>query len=169
MNFSRFALRPLVSALVILALMPRLVAAQVNVGNYTATGSAEVGAFLQPVPDTNVAKYREYQDLAQQIIAPELKLLLHDKEDRTFPEFHALNVGQTNELYDLHFGEYGLLDIDAQWQEIPHFFSDDIAASPYQQNGGSFTLPSKPAAPAPATPVGPNIDSWLDKTAQPLS
>ncbi len=169
MNFSRFILQPFVTALIVLALTPWFVAAQVNVGNYTATGSAEVGAFLQPVPATNVAKFREYQDLAQQIIAPELKLLLHDKEDRTFADFHALNVGQTNELYDLHFGEYGLLDIDAQWQEIPHFFSDDIAASPYQQNGGIFTLPSKPAAPAPATPVGPNIASWLNETAQPLS
>ena len=169
MNSSRLILQLLLAALMVLVLTPSFVIAQVDISKYTATGSAEVGAFLQPVPATNVAKFREYQDLAQQIIAPELKFLLHDKEDRTFVDFHALNVGQTNELYDLHLGEYGLLDIDAQWQEIPHFLSDDIAKSPYQQNGGNFTLPSKPAAPAPGTPVGPNISSWLNSTARPLS
>jgi hypothetical protein len=150
MNLSRLLLRPGFVALLALVLAPWPAAAQVDIGNYTATGSAEAGAFLEPAPPTNVAKIREYQDLAQQIIAPELKLLVHDNQDRVFADFHALNVGQTNELYDLHFGDYGLLDIDAQWQEIPHFLSDNIAQSPYQQNGGNFTLNSIPKPPARA-------------------
>ena len=169
MNLDRFTLRPALLALVTLLLSPWSVAAQVNIGNYTASGSAEAGGFLQPVPDTNVARFREYQDLAQQIIAPELKLLLHDNEDRFFADFHALNVAQTNELYDLHFGDYGSLDIDAQWQEIPHFLSDDIAKSPYEQNGGTFTLPSTPKPPEAGAPPGSNISSWLNSTAHPLS
>jgi MtrB/PioB family decaheme-associated outer membrane protein len=169
MKYSSFMLRTLVIAQFALIVAGGSAGAQVDIADYTATGSAEAGAFLQPVPATNVAKFREYQDLAQQIIAPELKLLLHDKQDRVFADFHALNVGQTNELYDLHFGDYGLLDIDAQWQEIPHFLSDDIAQSPYQQNGGVFTLPSIPKAPAAGASPGPNINSWLNSTARPLS
>jgi hypothetical protein len=169
MNLSRLLLRPGFVALLALVLAPWPAAAQVDIGNYTATGSAEAGAFLEPAPPTNVAKIREYQDLAQQIIAPELKLLVHDNQDRVFADFHALNVGQTNELYDLHFGDYGLLDIDAQWQEIPHFLSDNIAQSPYQQNGGNFTLNSIPKPPAPGASPGSNINSWLNSTAGPLS
>ncbi|HLH78635.1 MAG TPA: MtrB/PioB family outer membrane beta-barrel protein [Candidatus Binataceae bacterium] len=159
----------LTTALVALALFPSASQAQLSAGNYTLTGTAEAGAFLNPQPATNVAKYREYQDLAQQIIAPELRFLLHDQEQRVFADFHALNVGQTNELYDLHFGSYGLLDIDAQWQEIPRFLSDGVAKSPYEQSSGNFTLPSKPAAPTPNAPQGSNISSWLDSTARPLS
>ncbi|MGH7814409.1 MAG: MtrB/PioB family outer membrane beta-barrel protein [Candidatus Binataceae bacterium] len=169
MNLARFILPAAPIVMTILVLMPQTAAAQVNLGNYTATGSAEAGGFPQPVPDTNNAKFREYQDLAQQIVAPELKLLLHDKNDTVFAEFRALNVGQTNELYDLHFGEYGLLDIDAQWQEIPHFLSDGVAQTPYEQNGGNFTLPSRPEAPSGGSPPGSNIESWANSTAHPLS
>jgi|GEM_PF-1826087 len=143
--------------------------AQVTVGNYTLSGSAEAGSFLNPQPATNAAKYREYQDLAQQLLAPELKFLLQDREERVFADFHALNVAQTNELYDLHFGVYGLLDIDAQWQEIPRFLSDGVARSPYQQSAGNFSLKSLPAAPAAGTSAGSNLSTWLNSNARPLS
>jgi MtrB/PioB family decaheme-associated outer membrane protein len=173
MASKRFELRrrslPLCPALIVVMLAAGRVEAQVDIGNYTATGSAEAGAFVQPVPGTNVAKFREYQDFAQQVIAPELKLLLNDKQDQVFADFHALNVAQTNELYDLHMGSYGLLDIDAQWQEIPHFLSDDIAQSPYSSDGGNFTLPSIPAKPASGVTSGTNVESWVNSTAHPLS
>lgn len=143
--------------------------AQINVGPGTINGSVQIGGFAQPVPYTNVAKSREYHDMAQQIIVPELKAWFGDKNERYFANFYALNLSQTNRIFNLHAGIYGLLDIQAQWLEIPHFYSDDVAASPYNRDGGNFTLPSRPAAPMPGQPTGENVGQWVNHTARPLS
>lgn len=141
-------------------------AAQTDLGPGTLTGSAEVGAFAQPVPYTDVAKSREYHDMAQQIIVPELKALFGDKEGRYFADFYALNLGQTNEIYNLRTGIYGLLDVQAQWLEIPHFYSDNVAASPYTRQGAHFLLTSRPTASGEST--GANVQAWLSDAARPL-
>jgi MtrB/PioB family decaheme-associated outer membrane protein len=66
-------------------------------------------------------------------------------------------------MYKLRFGKYGLLDVQAEWFEIPHNFSTDLATTPYQESGGNFTLMSKPAPPPPAG--GKNIKSWVEGTS----
>jgi hypothetical protein len=120
MKFFDIALVFLSFPLAVLALGPDA-RAHIDVGPVTVTGWAEVGGFVGPAPATNVAKYREYSDRAQQIIAPELSLMGWDKDDdRLFADFHSYNLGQTNEMYNLHAGVYGLIDIQAQWLEIPH-------------------------------------------------
>src|SRR5579872_1331782 len=74
--------------------------AQTTLGQVSVQGTAEVGVYPEPVPDTNVAKYREYSDLAQQIIAPELSFLVgDDKDDRVFADFRSYNLGQKNQMY----------------------------------------------------------------------
>jgi MtrB/PioB family decaheme-associated outer membrane protein len=148
-------------ALVLLMVSP--VMAQVDLGQYTAQGSVEAGAIPQPVPYYDAAaKYQEYRDLAQQFIVPHLQLLLGDKAENYYVQFDAVNVAQKNQMYSLRFGEYGLLDVQAKFFEIPHFFSDHVASTPYDENGGSFTLSSKP------TGTGPALHSWLEANAQPF-
>src|SRR5690242_6441700 len=135
--------------------------AQVDLGQYgSVSGEIEAGAIPQPVPFNNVAKYQEYRDLAQQIIVPQLRLLFGDKEQNYYARVDTLNIGQTNEMYKLRVGKYGLLDIQAEWFEIPHNFSDGIATTPYDQSGGDFTLNSKPSPPPPA--AGRNIRNWVE-------
>src|SRR5579872_2688112 len=136
--------------------------AQIEVGPISLSGSAEAGAFVESVPATNVAKYREYSDRAQQIIAPALSLIGWDNDhDRLFADFHAYNLGQTNQMYNLRMGVYGLIEIQAQWLEIPRYLSDDVGAIPFNQNGGSFTLPSHPAPPIPGQAPGQNVGTWV--------
>ena len=114
-------------ALVLSMLSPAL--AQVDLGQYTAQGSVEAGAIPQPVPYNDVAKYQEYRDLAQQFIVPKLQLILGDKAENYYVQFDAVNVAQKNQMYSLRFGEYGLLDVQAKFFEIPHFFSDHVAST----------------------------------------
>ncbi|MGA7871339.1 MAG: MtrB/PioB family outer membrane beta-barrel protein [Candidatus Binatus sp.] len=148
-------------ALVLSMLSPAL--AQVDLGQYTAQGSVEAGAIPQPVPyDDVAAKYQEYRDLAQQFIAPKLQLILGDKAENYYVQFDGVNVGQKNQMYSLRFGEYGLLDVQVKFIEIPHFFSDHVASTPYDENGGSFTLSSKP------TGTGAALHSWLEANGQPF-
>ncbi|HXR34622.1 MAG TPA: MtrB/PioB family outer membrane beta-barrel protein, partial [Candidatus Binataceae bacterium] len=75
--------------------------------------------------------------------------------------FDAVGASQKNQMYTLRFGEYGKLDVQAQWLEIPHFFSDGVASTPYRESGGDFTLSSKPASSAA-------LPSWLQSNAKPF-
>jgi MtrB/PioB family decaheme-associated outer membrane protein len=137
--------------------------AQVDFGQINAQGSVEAGAIAQPVPyDDAAAKYQEYRDLAQQFIVPKLQLILGDKAENYYAQFDAVNVAQKNQMYSLRFGAYGLLDVQAKFFEIPHFFSDHVASTPYDENGGSFTLSSKP------TGTGAALHSWLEANDKPF-
>ncbi|MFZ0887959.1 MAG: MtrB/PioB family outer membrane beta-barrel protein [Candidatus Binataceae bacterium] len=148
-------------SMVLVLLMLTPVLAQVDLGPVTAEGTVEAGGITQPVPYNDVAKYQEYRDLAQQLIVPQLRLLLGDKDENYYARFDATNVAQKNQMYTLRFGEYGLLDVQAQWLEIPHFFSDHVASTPYDENGGDFTLSSKPASSAA-------LPSWLQSNDKPF-
>ena len=92
---------------------------------------------------------------------PRLQLLLGDKAENYYVQFNAVNVAQKTEMYTLRFGEYGLLDVQMKWFEIPHFFSDGVASTPYDENGGNFTLSSKPTSAA-------NLPSWLQSNDKPF-
>lgn len=151
-------------ALLLSTLSPAL--AQVDLGQYAAEGSVEAGGIPQPVPFNDSAKYQEYRDLAQQLIVPQLKLLLGDKDENYYVQFDAINASQKNQMFMLRFGEYGLLDVQAQWVEIPHFFSDGVARTPYDESGGNFALPSRPTGFPSAT--GTNVRAWVNSTAKPF-
>ncbi len=147
-------------ALVLSMLSPAM--AQVDFAQFTAQGSVEAGAIPQPVPYDNAAEYQEYRDLAQQFIVPQLQLILGDKAENYYVQFDAINVAQKNQMYSLRFGKYGLLDVQAKFFEIPHDFSNDVASTPYNVEGGNFTLSSKP------TGTGPALQSWLDANDKPF-
>ena len=160
MNLKRLLAGCGTMALVLSMVSPAL--AQVDLGQFTADGSVEAGAIPQPVPYNNVAEYQQYRDLAQQFIVPKLQLILGDKAENYYVHFDAVNVAQKNQMYSLRFGEYGLLDVQAKFFEIPHFFSDHVASTPQDENGGSFTLSSKP------TGTGPALHSWLKANDKPF-
>ena len=113
-------------------------------------------------PNTDVAKYQEYRDLAQQFIVPEVRLLMGDKDGDYYARFDAVNASQKNQMFMLRFGEYGKLDVQLQWLEIPHFFSDRVASTPYDENGGNFTLSSTPGFAVDTS--GHNVRDWLNQT-----
>ena len=106
-------------SIVLLVLMRTPAAAQVEVGPLTAQGTVEAGAIPQQVPYNGVAKYQEYRDLAQQFIVPQIRLLMGDKEENYYVRFDAVNASQKNQMFTLRVGDYGKLDIQAQWLEIP--------------------------------------------------
>lgn len=130
--------------------------------SWNATGDVQAGSFLTPAPSNFAAKYQEYRDLAQQIIAPEMHLLLGDSEKHYYFDFRAINTAEKNERYMLRFGDYGKLDVQAQWYEIPDFDSYQVARSPYQLEGSDFVLASKPTSAA-------NFGPWLDGNARPIN
>jgi hypothetical protein len=144
--------------------------AQIDVGNFTISGAGEVGGL--PMSRTGRdAKFEEYRDLPETVIVPELQLMIGGKKEDFYLNFDSGKVGREDQNYSLRFGRYGLLDVQFEWDQIPHRFNVDTARTPYMMNGGTYTLPSRPAGPYTGTTcgvAGNNVCNWLGATDHPV-
>jgi MtrB/PioB family decaheme-associated outer membrane protein len=137
-------------------------AAQVDVGDYTVSGSIEAGG-MPSHRSRNTTKLEEYRDLPETIVVPQLELFIDSKKKDFYLEFDSLKTGRDDQSYRLRAGRYGLLDLEFVWDQIPHLFNVDNARTPYNMNDGSYTLPSKPAGTS-----GANVRDWVNANAQPV-
>lgn len=142
--------------------------AQIDVGNFTISGAGEVGGL--PMSKTgHDAKFEEYRDLPETVIVPELQLIIGGKKQDFYLNFDASKVGRDDQNYNLRFGRYGLLDVQFEWDQIPHLFDVDKARTPYTMNGGRYTLPSRPTGPYTGnTCATNNVCQWLNATDHPV-
>ena len=138
--------------------------AQVDVGDYTVSGSAEIGGLPRTFTGDK-AKFEEYRDIPETVIVPQLQLMIGGKKEDYYLNFNATEVGRSDQLYNLRVGRYGLVELEFQWDQIPHIFSLDTARTPYSRDGGGgiFTLPSKPNSTA-----GPAVRDWVNGAANPV-
>ena len=116
--------------------------AQWEIGNYSLTGEAEVGGLPRSFSGEK-AKFEEYRDVPESIVVPELKLRIESKKNDYYLNFDAINVGRKDQNYRVRAGRYGLLDVEFEWDQIPHIFNKDTAATPFRSRDGTFTLSSK--------------------------
>jgi MtrB/PioB family decaheme-associated outer membrane protein len=137
-------------------------AAQVDLGDYTVSGSIEAGG-MPSHRSGNTTKLEEYRDLPETIVVPQLELFIDSKKKDFYLEFDSLKTGRDDQSYRLRAGRYGLLDLEFVWDQIPHLFNVDNARTPYNMNDGSYTLPSKPAG-----TTGANVRDWVNANAQPV-
>ncbi len=116
---------------------------QIDFGNFTITGEAEVGGLPRSFSGSR-NKYEEYRDVPDTVIAPHLQLMIGSKKNDYYLEFDSTKVGLDDQNYRLRMGRYGLLDIEFEWDQIPHLFNGETAATPFARSGGTFSLTSKP-------------------------
>jgi MtrB/PioB family decaheme-associated outer membrane protein len=146
---------------------------EVEVGDAVISGSLEVGG-MPGDRDGSKAKFEEYREIGVGgWIIPELQLFIGSKKEDFYLNFDATKPGFHDENYRLRFGRYGLFDIEAEWDQIPHLFSEGIARTPYRRDGGTFRLGSKPGS--TAVDLTPPVDcanvplcTWLNGTARPI-
>jgi MtrB/PioB family decaheme-associated outer membrane protein len=142
---------------------------EVEVGNTVVSGAVEVGG-LPGERTGSKAKFEEYRDVGVGgWIVPELQLLLGGKNNDFFASFDATKPGYRDQNFRVRFGLYGLLDIEAEWDQIPHLFSEGVARTPFRRDGGTFTLGSKPTSNTSTslacdTQPAPNFCHFLDKS-----
>lgn len=116
---------------------------QLDVGNFTITGSAEVGGLPRAFTGSR-NKFEEYRDLPETAIVPQIELMIGSKKNDFYLEFNSTKTGLDDQNYRLRVGRYGLLNLEFEWDQIPHLFNRETAATPYASNSGAFTLSSKP-------------------------
>jgi MtrB/PioB family decaheme-associated outer membrane protein len=149
--------------------------AQIDVGNFSISGSAEVGG-LPRHKDGKDAKFEEYRDIPESVIVPELQLMIGGKKEDFYLNFDASKVGRDDQNYTLRFGRYGLLDIEFEWDQIPHIFSKGVAMTPYfrSNGGGTLTLDRTntpiafPLATGQSTCATSPVCQWLTANARPV-
>ncbi len=115
---SKFVVSALSIALLILVTSAAW--AQIDVGDYTVSGSGEIGG-LPRTFSGDKAKFEEYRDIPESVIVPQLQLMIGSKKEDFYFKFDATNVGRNDQNYMLRFGRYGLLDIQFEWDQIPAY------------------------------------------------
>ena len=138
--------------------------AQVDVGDLTISGGAEIGGLPRTFKGDK-AWFEQYRDIPESVIVPQLQLLIGGKKEDYYLNFNAVEVGRHDQGYNLRVGRYGLVDMEFSWDQIPHIFSLDTARTPYGRpgGGGTFTLPSKPT-----TTAGTDVRDWVNGAANPV-
>jgi MtrB/PioB family decaheme-associated outer membrane protein len=144
---------------------------QINVGDYTISGSGEIGGLPRGFKG-DLSRFEEYRDIPESVIVPQLQLMIGGKKEDYYLYADSYKTGLNDQSYTLRVGRYGILDMEFQWDQIPHWFSD-VARTPYVRSGGHttvFSLSSKPTA----TTASPNCATsptcqWLNTTAQPIN
>ena len=138
--------------------------AQIDIGDFSISGQAEVGG-LPRHKDGKDTKFEEYRDLPETVIVPQLQLMIGGKKEDFYLNFDSTKTGLADQNYRLRFGRYGLVDVEFEWDQIPHLFSSNTARTPFARDGGggTFTLASKPL-----TTAGTSVRNWVNANAQPL-
>jgi MtrB/PioB family decaheme-associated outer membrane protein len=93
-------------------------------------------------------------------VVPEIKLEIGRKKNDYYLEFDATDVGQGDQNYRLRFGRRGLVGVEYEYDQIPHFYSNHTAATPYTGSNGNLTLASKPVSTA-----GTDVRDWVNGAA----
>ncbi len=136
--------------------------AELDVGNYTISGSAEVGGLPRGFSGSEGrAKFEEYRDLPESVIVPSLELKVDSKKNDYYLEWDATKPSRDDQNFRMRLGKYGLLDVEVEWDQIPHFFNGDTAATPFARHDGTFSLLSKRNA-AGNCPSDGTVRGWVN-------
>jgi MtrB/PioB family decaheme-associated outer membrane protein len=161
----RITIVPFISVALIL-LFVSLAAAQIDVGNFTITGAGELDGLPRGFSGDKT-KFEEYRDVPETVVVPEIELKAESKNNDFYIDGGALKVGRADQEYRLRMGKYGLLDMEFEWDQIPHRFNIDNALTPYTSQGGNFTLGSKPGL-AGNCPNDGTVEGWVNTCSQPI-
>ena len=133
--------------------------AQIDWGNFTISGSAEVTGLPRGFSG-HKSKFQEYRDVPETVIVPELELRIDSKDNDYFMEYDATKAGRDDQNYRFRVGKYGLWDMEFEWDQIPHRFSA-TGGTPFSTNDGTFTLGSKPGV-AGNCPNDGTVNGWVN-------
>jgi len=136
--------------------------AQIDVGDYTISGSAEVDGLPRSLHGGE-SRFQGYRDIPESVVVPQLELMIGRKKQDFYLDFNAGGVGRDDQNYRVRFGRYGLFNVELEWDQTPHIFNIDNARTPYIMNGGTYTLRSRPTGATKTLAVdATNFPLWIN-------
>ena len=142
---------------------------QIDVGDYTISGGGEIGGLPRNFKGDK-AWFEEYRDIPESVIVPQLQLMIGGKKEDYYLYVDTYKTGLNDQSYTLRVGRYGLLDMELKWDQIPHWFDNKFARTPYTERDGVFTLSSKPTATTATTNCDTSpLCQWLNANAQSIN
>ena len=125
--------------------------AQIDVGDFTIT----VRGRSAGCPEASAAIKQDLNNIGiypRALLSPQLQLIIGGKKEDFYLNFDGGKIGREDQNYSLRFGRYGLLDVQFEYEQIPHLFDVDTARTPYNVNGsGQFSLPAGRRSHTPET------------------
>src|SRR5690242_2052579 len=95
-------------SLIVCLLLTSLSWAQIDVGEYTISGEAEVGGVTSNFSGSK-ASFEEYRDIPETVIVPPLQLMIGRKKEDFYATFNSLETGPNDQTYTRRAGKCGLL------------------------------------------------------------
>jgi MtrB/PioB family decaheme-associated outer membrane protein len=144
--------------------------AEIDVGDYTISGSAEVDGLPRGFQGDK-SRFELYRNVPESVVVPQLQMMIGGKKQDFYLNFDGGNVGRDDQNYRLRFGRYGLLDVEFEWDQIPHVFNVDNARTPYMMNGGTYRLRNR-ATVGDISSTDPTLTNpfniWANDNARPV-
>jgi MtrB/PioB family decaheme-associated outer membrane protein len=113
--------------------------ADTDVGGLTLSGEAEVGG-RTVMGDFGSAKYGEYREHRPGLLGGGW-FLAEDKDGRYYVRGQADFQGEWDQHYELEGGRYGWFRAEAQYDQYPHLFSDNVHTRHLEMGGSFLWLP----------------------------
>jgi MtrB/PioB family decaheme-associated outer membrane protein len=110
------------------------------------TGTQVTGAVMPGVQQidnsTNSSKFTEYRDSRDQFFLPRLALSIAEPTRGLFFTLSGSNVSRRDQTILIETGRAGVWNVQADWNEVPHNFSNK-AVTPYNERApGLFEVPA---------------------------
>jgi MtrB/PioB family decaheme-associated outer membrane protein len=129
-----------------------LVRADQQVGDARVSGAVELGGRIV-TGDTDSAKFQEYRDIDDGAFGA-AHFLIEDPTQTRFLRGWLDDIGEDDQRYRLEAGQWGLWGLALEYDELPHYLSEQ-AQTPYlNTHANQLVLPpsfTRPPADFPAT------------------
>jgi len=147
----------------------RAAGAAAEILDHTVKGEMELGG-RQIYGERGSSKFEEYREIRNGLFLDLFKLEVEDKEQRRFYQFRVKDAVEEDQNYLLRLGSYGKYEVQLEWDQLPHVFSN-TGRSLFGGDPGNLTISSLvrttlQTAAAPATPDTATIRTTVNENVR---
>ncbi|MDP2645101.1 MAG: MtrB/PioB family decaheme-associated outer membrane protein [Desulfobacterales bacterium] len=133
--FMRFSILSILSFALAMTGRPMTIYAQSAV-----KGNVEIGWRFQD-KSRDSSKYTEYREMPSGFFVDKLSLGSENKDRTFYFDVSGSHVAREDQNLDARFGRWGKYQVELEWDEIPHNFSNSAKSLFSDSGGGVYTIP----------------------------
>jgi MtrB/PioB family decaheme-associated outer membrane protein len=150
-------------------LASQIAVAATEILDHSVKGEIEIGG-SQLYGERGSSKFEEYREIPRGLFLDLLKLDVENKEQSRFYQFRAKDAVEEDQNYLLRLGGYGKYEVNLEWDQLPHVFSN-TGRSLFGGDPGNLTISSLirttlQTAAAPAAPDTATIRTTVNENVR---